>query len=417
MRTNTTRKGVFLIIICFISCITSIGYGDESNTQYFEQQGSGVAEPFYPAYIPSPDTTPVPGQDMQAITIQPGMEYVYTVPSPSPDSSLPASPTPYEPVFSHDPVGTSYQDPGTAEPYYPSNPPSPGTNTYEEPVQVVPVTTQYPDPGIAVPYYPPSPPEPEPTQYIPPREYSSPVYYPSPRYQEPVVIHKWYDDRYYDWNYRPSYYDPYDRKWEYSSYADGILKVSSSPYQAEIYLDNRFRGYTPYSGYRTIENLRPGTYTLRLKTSGYYDYSEDVYVSRGRTTYVDADMVRIGERYQKAGSISVQSEPTGASVYLNNEYRGFSPVVLTGVSPADHTLLVRKEGFNDYICKVQVYDKQTISISAVLSPVPVPPTPVPATLPVETPVPSPTKSGIFGGIICISVLISALFMVRLRRDP
>ncbi len=411
MRTNTTRTRVFLVVICLFSAITSVGCGDESNAQSFDYQGSGIAEPFYPSYLPSPDIYPTPGQDMEVITIQPGMEYVYTDPSPSPDPSLPTQTT-YKPVFSHDPVGSSYQDPGTAEPFYPSTPPSSG-NTYEEPVQVVPVTTQYPDPGIAVPYYPPSPPAPEPTQYIPPQDYSSPVYYPSPRYQEPVVIRTWYDDRYY----RPSYYDPYERKWEYYSYADGTLKVSSTPYQAEIYLDNRFRGYTPNSGYRTIENLRPGTYTLRLKTAGYYDYSEDVYVSRGRTTYVDADMVRIGERYQKAGSISVQSEPSGAAVYLNNEYRGFTPVLLTGVSPAEHTLLVRKDGFIDYVSRVQVMDKQTISISAILNPVPVPATLTPVAPPVESPVPTPPKSGLFGGIVCISVLLSALFIVRHRPDP
>ncbi|HOW05848.1 PEGA domain-containing protein [Methanospirillum hungatei] len=412
MRKYITQKGIFLAFICIISGISGVGYADQGDNLYYDQQGSGSAEPFYPSYVPSPDTDLTPVQDMQIITIQPGMEYVYTDPSPSPDFSPPSSSIPNQPIFSHDPVGSSYQDPGNAEPYYPSSPPSPG-NTYEDPVQVVPVTTQYPDPGIAVPYYPAYPPEPEPTQYIPPREYSSPVYIPSPRYQEPVVIHTWYDDRYY----RPSYYDPYDRKWEYYSYAEGTLKVSSTPYQAEIYLDNRFRGYTPYSGYRTIENLRPGTYTLRLKTAGYYDYSEDVYVSRGRTTYVDADMVRIGERYQKAGSISVQSEPPGAGVYLNNEYRGFTPVVLTGVSPDEHTLLVRKDGFIDYVSKVQVMDKQTISISAILNPAPVPATLTPVVPPVESPVPTPTKSGLFEGIVCISVLLSALFMVRHRPDP
>jgi hypothetical protein len=94
-----------------------------------------------------------------------------------------------------------------------------------------------------------------------------------------------------------------------------------------------------------------------LKYAGYYDYSEDVYVSRGRTTYVDANLVKMGERYQNAGSISVQSEPSGASVYLDNAYRGITPVVLAGVSSGDHSLLVRQRWYFDYVCRIEVKDK------------------------------------------------------------
>ena len=304
------------------------------------------------------------------------------------------------------------QGTGIAEPFYPSSPPSPGTGTCEEPVQVVPVMTQYQDTGVAERYYPQNPPQPKPVYNPPPREYSPPVSYPVHRYYEPTPLVRWYDDH----HYRPSYYDKYDRKWGYDSYIDGILKISSTPHQAEVYLDNRFRGYTPYSGYLTFDNIRPGTYTLRLKYSGYYDYSEDVYVSKGRTTYVEVDMVRIGERYQKAGLIHVQSEPSGAGVFLDNEYRGFTPLTLSGVSPAEHTLLVRKEGYIDYLCKVNVQDKQTISISALLNPVQAPVTMSASTPPVETPRPLPTRSGIMSSVASVAALIAVLLIARNRYD-
>lgn len=404
---------MLLIIIGFVCGISCTGYADEGNLIYPDQQGTGIAEPFYPAYLPSPDgyQTPVPeGVD----TMPADNAFVSPLPSLVSDPASSDVPASSVPVFSYDPVGTSYQDqdPAVAEPFYPAIPPSPGPATYEEPVEILPVPTQYPDPGVAIPYYPQTPPEPEPTPYISRGTYTCPDYHSSPRYQEPVVIYKRYDDRYY----RPSWYDPWDHRRDSYSYADGILKVSSTPYQAEVYLDNRFRGYTPYSGYLTLENIRPGTYTVRLKYPGYYDYSEDVYVSRGRTTYVDADMVRTGERYQKAGTLSLQSEPSGASVYLDNEYRGISPVVLSGISAAEHTLLVRKEGFSDYISRVLIPDKQTVSISAVLSPVEVPRTQAPVTSSVESPAPVPTKSGIWSGLTCIAVILCALFMVRRRFD-
>lgn len=406
MRQCIIRKMVFLAFICVVSGIICAGYGDEVNTMYFDQQGAGIAEPFYPAYVPSPDGYPSPAPKIPDGSMSHVMDFEHTNPSIVADPSISAFQTGYGPV------GSSYQDSEVAEPFYPSVPPSPGTGSYEEPVQIVPVTTGYQSPGVAEPYYPQNPPQPEPVYHPPAREYSSTVYYPSQRYHEPVVIYKGYDNRYYS----PSYYDKYDRKWDYYSYTDGTLKISSTPYQAEVYLDNRFRGYTPYSGYLTLEKIRPGTYTIRLKYSGYYDYSEDVYVSKGRTTYVDADMVKIGERYQNAGSIYVQSEPSGAGIFLDNEYRGFSPMTLSGVSSAEHIILVRKEGYTDYLCRVQVQDKQTISISALLSPVYVPATPVSSTPPVQSPEPTPTKSGIFSGVISIAVLIGAFLMTRSRID-
>ncbi|OQA54249.1 MAG: PEGA domain protein [Euryarchaeota archaeon ADurb.Bin294] len=326
------KKVCFLIFICMVSVITCTASCEEADAMYYNQQGTGIAEPFYP-----------------------------------------------------------------------SSPPSPGTGTYEEPVQMIPVMTQYQDTRVAEPYYPQYPPQPEPV-------YNPPLSYPVYRYYEPAPSVRWYDDH----HYRPSYYDKYDRSWGHYSYTDGTLKVSSTPHQAEVYLDNRFRGYTPYSGYLTLDNIRPGTYTLRLKYSGYYDYSEDVYISKGRTTYVEVDMVRIGERYQKTGLIYVQSEPSGAGVFLDNEYRGFTPLTLSGVPLAEHTLLVRKEGYIDYLCKVNVHDKQTVSISALLNPLEAPVTMAVSTPPVETPRPLPTRSGIMNSVATVAALMAVFLAVRNR---
>ncbi|MDX8551486.1 PEGA domain-containing protein [Methanospirillum sp. J.3.6.1-F.2.7.3] len=412
-----------LICMCILSGTVSADYSDDNTMMFVDQQGSGIAEPFYPASPPSPDmySTPyptqgpfIPEQNNAGMFVNPGNSDTSFTPNPSNIVlDVPAGT-----VLQSEPVQGSYQDPGTAEPYYPSNPPSPGTS--DQPIQISPVTGPYQDPGSAVPYYPTYPPTPEPTPTPYPRDYSSPVYYPSYRYQEPTVIHHWYDDD-RSWTYRPTYYDKYDRDYysydryrgyDYYTYVDGTLKIASEPYQAEVYVDNRFRGYTPYSGYLTLNDIRPGTYTIRLKYSGYYDYYEDVYISRGRTTYVDADMVRIGERYSKSGSMNIQSEPTGASVYLDNEYRGFSPVMFGSVSPGEHTLLIRKDGYADYVSKVTITDKQTVMISAVLSRLNVPAEATPSPTPIQTPVPEPTKSGIFTGIICFAVIFGGIFILR-----
>ncbi|PWR75106.1 PEGA domain-containing protein [Methanospirillum stamsii] len=402
-------------ILAGLACAQNPGDGGQMNMM--GMQDYGAAEPFYPTNIPLVEENSETGREM--IQIGPGSGPVQIPVSPD-NQEISVSPSNNPPIsIGNNEIVGSYQDPGTAEPYYPSNPPSPAPYPTGNPVVITPVSPQ--DPGTAEPYYPIYTPAPEPTPTQQPR-----VYYPEPRYQEPSVVYHYYDHRdrdyddryYYDKKYyRPSYYDPDDYDCRYSSYyyVDGVLKIASTPHQAEIYVDNSFRGYTPYSGYRTLENIRPGTYTIRLKYSGYYDYYEDVYVSRGRTVYIDADMVRIGETYSKSGSISVQSEPSGAGVYLDNEYRGVSPVVLSTVSAGTHSLLVRKEGYTDYVCKVDISQKQAVSISAVLSPAP-PLTQVITPNPTQPPQPEPTRAGLSGGILCIALLIGGILVLKSRPN-
>ena len=117
-------------------------------------QDSGIAEPFYPSTPPSPGV--IPAENPVQITPvnhmdpEPDTQYI-------PGPSVPVS----EPVVNHDPVGNTYQDPGTAEPFYPSTPPSPGSTSPDEPIQITPVEPQHP--GYSDPYYPYHQPTPEPT--------------------------------------------------------------------------------------------------------------------------------------------------------------------------------------------------------------------------------------------------------------
>ena len=66
------------------------------------------------------------------------------------------------------------QGTGIAEPFYPSSPPSPGTGTCEEPVQVVPVMLNRTQSSRALLSSPLNPN----LFIIRPREYSPPVSYP-----------------------------------------------------------------------------------------------------------------------------------------------------------------------------------------------------------------------------------------------
>jgi len=79
-----------------------------------------------------------------------------------------------------------------------------------------------------------------------------------------------------------------------------------------------------------------------------------------------------------AGSISVSSDPDGADVFLDNVYKGFSPITLEPVQNGDHTVIVKLDGYEKYSRKVTVRgDSQ--AVRAVLSPLATPPATTPFT--------------------------------------
>ena len=51
-----------------------------------------------------------------------------------------------------------------------------------------------------------------------------------------------------------------------------------------------------------------------------------------------------GEPAEK-GTLQLTSSPTGAEIYLDNQYRGTTPGTVSGVEPGNHTLEFRLKGY------------------------------------------------------------------------
>ena len=126
-------------------------------------------------------------------------------------------------------------------------------------------------------------------------------------------------------------------------------------------------------------------------------------------------MVRIGDPIQKTGLLNIQSEPTGAGIYLDNEYKGITPVSLRNIPSGERNLLLRKEGYADYISRIQIVEDQTISIAAVLNPMTRAPEPVITAAMAEAPLPSPTRAGSEGVIFILSIIGGMIFL-SLKRE-
>ncbi len=89
----------------------------------------------------------------------------------------------------------------------------------------------------------------------------------------------------------------------------GKIKVTSSPSKADIYIDDKQVGKTPY----TSGKLAKGTYSVAVKKEGYKDYKTKAKVVANKTTPVHAKLKELrtfckdtdeGLDYEKAGMVS-----------------------------------------------------------------------------------------------------------------
>jgi len=133
------------------------------------------------------------------------------------------------------------------------------------------------------------------------------------------------------------------------------LEISSEPSGAKVYVDGSYEGTTPL----TLE-LSPGTYTVKLTKEEYENYTTTVTLGAGETKSISATLK------PAYGYLSVDSSPSGAGVYVDGSYAGKTPLNGYRISPGEHTVEVRRDGYEVYTKKVTINAGQTASISASL---------------------------------------------------
>lgn len=72
---------------------------------------------------------------------------------------------------------------------------------------------------------------------------------------------------------------------------------------------------------------------------------------------------------EKTGSVTITSSPSGAEVYLDNEYHGTTPGTINAVPTGNHTIEIRERGYNNWSRNIAVTSGSTVSVSPVLVPV------------------------------------------------
>ena len=147
------------------------------------------------------------------------------------------------------------------------------------------------------------------------------------------------------------------------------IKVISHPGEAEVYLDGSFSGYTNDAGVPGALTLAttPGNHKISIEKIGYRDYDVTQYFNGGTTSTIEKVLTKIHEPV--TGSVDVTSTPSGANVYLDDNYKGITPVTLNDVPAGNHKITLMLDGYSKSEGTTEVEQGKTSSVSVSLSPV------------------------------------------------
>jgi len=135
------------------------------------------------------------------------------------------------------------------------------------------------------------------------------------------------------------------------------VQVTSEPVGASVFIDDEFRGATP------LQNLEvaAGEHVLRIQKAGYEVHRARLSVRGGQ-----AQPIHVVLRPAARGILLVNSHPDGASVHLDGEYRGNTPLRLEDLEPRTYSVRVSKANFADWHGDVAVASNETTTVEAAL---------------------------------------------------
>jgi len=136
------------------------------------------------------------------------------------------------------------------------------------------------------------------------------------------------------------------------------VRIISVPEGARVALDGEQVGSTPLD----LAAVATGARELRLTLPGHAVLTEPVTVESTDELQVFSFRLR-----PLAGNVRVETTPPGATVTLDGEERGKSPLALTGLPIGQHTVSIELDGFLPVKRAIQVEDQQTAVVQEVLT--------------------------------------------------
>lgn len=149
----------------------------------------------------------------------------------------------------------------------------------------------------------------------------------------------------------------------------GGLKITSLPNNAQVYINDKLVGPTPY----TDEGLQIGEYRVKI-ASGSAVWQGQVQVNEGTLSVVNREISEsqasssgeILTLNTGAGAV-VTSTPSGADVEIDGKVVGQTPLSLSSLTAGDHTFTLSHDGYLKRSIRAFVPDKLKLNLDVDLA--------------------------------------------------
>lgn len=130
----------------------------------------------------------------------------------------------------------------------------------------------------------------------------------------------------------------------------GSLSVHCYPSDAEIFVDGVSKGNLP----DVIEDISVGNHEVMIARNGFQTYNQSVEILAGQTYNME---VELSKQYY---TIRLGSEPSGAQVFFNGEFKGLTPVNILAES-GQHKIRLVHEDFDEMNETIEVYSENNLN--------------------------------------------------------
>lgn len=156
--------------------------------------------------------------------------------------------------------------------------------------------------------------------------------------------------------------------------AYGTVTIASIP-GSTVWMDSNSQGSVPQSGTLTLYNVPGGNHIFKVTMSGYDDWMNTIYIQPNVINPITATLIPVGGKptlVPVTGGFDIVSTPSGADVYIDNLFRGYTPLKPDGISAGQHQVLLKYTGYIDYSTTATVNAGQITPLAISMQPAPTP---------------------------------------------
>lgn len=135
-----------------------------------------------------------------------------------------------------------------------------------------------------------------------------------------------------------------------------IARILTLPEGAHVYVDGVEKGRAPL----LLKNLLPGEYEVKLVLDDYSTEERVLKIDGSRPVTLKVELLSLH------ASLSVESVPAGAEIYINGVYRGLTPGTFEPLKSGRHQLLLKKDGYRDFKRNIFLRERQDFTMKAEL---------------------------------------------------